>query len=168
MSLSKGCQLPAGPTSGALLLVAALGVLSGLVVMEVYAWLKTVTGWLARQAAKFLLREEREEHLEQWLADLDTLPVSLVRFLRCIDLYRAAIALRCDDLVNAMAELRELLVMKFTLAFATKRMFYSIKLDRWMWRSLPELIASITAAICTKLIVSTGSRLFLSRGSESL
>jgi hypothetical protein len=113
------------------LLVAALGILSGLMVVELYAWLAPLTGWFAQQAAKLLPKEARDRYLEEWLADLDTLPVSLARLLRCFDLYRAALALRIE--AAALNDLKALLATKWHILWITRRLIWSYRFHGWRW-----------------------------------
>jgi hypothetical protein len=150
------------------LLAAALGILSGLVVVELYAWLAPLTGWFARQATRLLPKEARDRYLEEWLADLDTLPVSLARLLRCFDLYRAALSLRIE--AAALNELKDLLATKWQVFWTTRRLIWTYRAHAWRWRAqwwwygkrperLPELFlasvrvlrAAADMALITKL-----------------
>lgn len=103
-----------------------LAVVGGIVVVELYAWLPSVTTWLTRRAARLVPRNDRERCLEEWQADLDTLPLSLAKVLRCCDLFRAAIVLRGTDVVATLRELRRLLVAKWIVAIVMTLVNWSL------------------------------------------
>jgi hypothetical protein len=122
------------------LIIIALGVLGSVLAIELYVWLLPLTGWLARQATRLLPHEDRERYLEQWIADLETLPVSLFRVLRCVDLYRAGIALRWAHEAAALTELRDLLVTKWTNWGVATCVKYLLQVKTWRFhRQLAKL-----------------------------
>src|ERR1700722_7288417 len=56
-----------------------ISVLIGLILMEIYAWLDPLAKWLVHRVAKNLPDGREAEFSEQFLADLATLPNSIVK-----------------------------------------------------------------------------------------
>jgi hypothetical protein len=54
-----------------------ISLVTGIVLMEVYVWLDPLSIWLVRRVAKTLPEETRAEFVEQFTADLATLPNSI-------------------------------------------------------------------------------------------
>lgn len=61
-----------------------ISVVIGFVMYEAYAWLPKISEWLIEQAVCRLPAEQQDRCREEWLANLNTLPNSVVRLLHAL------------------------------------------------------------------------------------
>jgi hypothetical protein len=60
---------------------AVIAIAISVVIMEIYAWIPKASNWLCEQALRKLCPELQERCREEWQADLDAAPNSLIRLL---------------------------------------------------------------------------------------
>jgi hypothetical protein len=75
-------------------LVISIGV--GVVLIELYAWLPAITNWLLERAVRRLRPEVQEHWREDWRANLDTFPNTLVKLLHAVSYVHGASTINAD------------------------------------------------------------------------
>jgi hypothetical protein len=56
-----------------------VSVLAGFLIVEVYSWLPYLSNWLLERAVRRVRAEDRDRCREEWNADLDALPNTMIK-----------------------------------------------------------------------------------------
>jgi hypothetical protein len=81
--------------------------LIALVVVELYAWLPRISEWLLDLAVRRIRTEEKERCREEWKAQLDSLPNTLVRLVHALSLTAAASQIDAEFCEEKLVRLKE-------------------------------------------------------------
>jgi hypothetical protein len=73
-----------------------VSVLVGLLLMEVYAWLPSISMWLLERFVRQVVLEQRARCREEWKAGLDAMPNTMWRFLHALSFAFAAKSINAD------------------------------------------------------------------------
>ena len=131
-----------------------ISVVIGVLIVEGYAWLPTISKWLVNLAVRRLPTEYQERYREEWTAHLDDLPNTLVRLIHALSLNCRRVAneikidlfeARCDEAEYELDQLynshHEILnAMGYLKAQATGQID-SVKL--FFDTELPELLSAL-------------------------
>lgn len=74
-----------------------VSVLAGFLIVEVYSWLPCLSKWLLERAVRRVRAEDRDRCREEWNADLDALPNTMVRIFYAFRYFSIGAA----DMINA-------------------------------------------------------------------
>jgi hypothetical protein len=82
-------------------------VVLAVIVVELYAWLPRISEWLLELAVRQLRAEDRERCREEWKAQLDNLPNTVVRLVHALSLTAAATQINMDFCEDKLDELNQ-------------------------------------------------------------
>jgi hypothetical protein len=91
-----------------------ISILVGFLMIEVYAWLSLFSKWILERAVRRVVPEEQARCREEWNADLDAMPNTMVKLLYALCNFSVSAAesinadffeANCTDIDRALAEL---------------------------------------------------------------
>jgi hypothetical protein len=74
-----------------------VSVLAGFLIVEVYSWLPYLSNWLLERAVRRVRAEDRDRCREEWNADLDALPNTMIKIFYALRYFSIGAA----DMINA-------------------------------------------------------------------
>jgi oligoendopeptidase F len=85
-----------------------ISVVITILVAEAYAWLPKSLEWLNERAVLRLRREDQDRCREEWKADLDALPNTLIKLVYALSNLGAAQKINADSFENSLTEINAL------------------------------------------------------------
>jgi hypothetical protein len=82
-------------------------ILVAVIVVELYVWLPKISEWLLEFAVRQLRAEDQERCLEEWKAQLDDLPNTIVRLVHALSFTAAARQINADFCEDKLDELNQ-------------------------------------------------------------
>lgn len=106
-----------------------IALVTGVTVMEVYAWLDALAGWLLRRAVDQIVDEEKSRCEEEWKADLQAMPNSVVKVVYALANFRrsTAASINAEFMAGALDQFDDL-VSHTTIGY--RRTNYKVQLLR--------------------------------------
>jgi hypothetical protein len=112
-------------------------IIGGVVLAEFYLWVGPVSRWFVLQAARFVPKSERERYRAEWIADIETIPVSVARLGFALFLFVAALRLRVRSMSRRFALWRDAAILLLGL----RATFWVLDLRRyWSRRRLTRIM----------------------------
>lgn len=87
-----------------------ISIVIGILIVEAYAWMPKISGWLIEREVRRLRREDQNRCREEWRAGLDALPNSVAKLIHALSYLGAAHRINGDfyksklDEINAIIE----------------------------------------------------------------
>jgi hypothetical protein len=86
-----------------------ISIVIGIPIVEAYAWMPKISGWLIEREVQRLRREDQNRCREEWRAGLDALPNSVPKLIHALSYLGAAHRINGDFFENKLTEIDALM-----------------------------------------------------------